>query len=142
MLSVKDHAYTGSLVPELIRYALTSAIALGADTSVLWALVNRAGWFYIPASIASFIIGAVVAYLLSIRFVFRHRNVRRRSLEFGSFVSLGVVGLLVNTAALAIAVSAVGLGIVAAKMLAAAFTFATNFTLRRQLLFAPPGLSR
>lgn len=142
MLLVKGHPCTGSIVPELIRYALASAIALGADASLLWALVNRAGWFYIPASIASFMIGAVVAYLLSVRFVFRYRPVRNRSLEFGSFVSLGVVGLLVNTATLAIAVSAVGLGIMAAKMLAAGFTFATNFTLRRQLLFAPSELSR
>jgi putative flippase GtrA len=142
MRPVKNHGYAGSIVPELIRYALASAIALGADIALLWALVNRAGWFYVPASIASFIIGAGVAYLLSVRFVFRYRHVRSRSLEFGSFLSLGVAGLLVNTAALAIAVSAVGLGIITAKLLAAGCTFATNFTLRRQLLFSPPELSQ
>ncbi len=142
MRKVNDRICTGSLLPELIRYALTSAIALGVDTSLLWLLVNRAGWFYVPASIASFTSGAVVAYVLSVRFVFGFRNVRNRALEFGYFVSLGVAGLLVNTAALAIAISAVGLGIIAAKMLAAGCTFAANFTLRRQLLFSPPDLSR
>ncbi len=142
MRPANDRAYTRRLVPELIRYALTSAIALGVDTSLLWMLVNRAGWFYVPASIASFISGAAVAYVLSVRFVFGFRNVSNRPLEFGYFVSLGVAGLLVNTVAIAIAISAVGLGLIAAKMLAASCTFATNFTLRRQLLFSPPELSR
>jgi putative flippase GtrA len=142
MRSIIDRTYARCIVPELIRYALASAIALSVDTALLWLLVKRAGWFYIPASIASFIIGAAVAYLLSVRFVFRYRHVRSRSLEFGSFVSLGVAGLLVNTATLAIAVSAVGLGIITAKLLAAGCTFTTNFTLRRQLLFSPPELSR
>jgi len=117
---------------------LASAVALVADTSVLYALVNLAGWHYLPASLLAFTAGAAVAYLLSVRFVFRFRQLRNPSLEFVSFVTLGLVGLLVNAAALFVAISAVGLGLITAKLFATGCTFAANFTLRRQLLFSPP----
>jgi putative flippase GtrA len=122
---------------ELVGYGLASVAALAADAGILRALVTVAGWHYLPASAVSFIAGAAVAYLLSIRFVFRFRQVSNGALEFGYFVALGLVGLLVNAAVLAIAISSAGLGLITAKLIAAICTFATNFMLRRKLLFSP-----
>ena len=127
-----------NLLGEVFRYALVSAVALAVDTSVLYGFVNFVGWHYLPASVPAFSAGATVAYLLSVRFVFRFRHLRNASLEFASFVALGLAGLLVNATALFVAISAAGLGLVTAKVLAAGCTFATNFTLRRQCLFGPP----
>jgi putative flippase GtrA len=128
-----------ALLTELLAYALASGIALVVDTSLLWVLVNVAGWHYLAASIPAFAAGATVAYLLCIRFVFRFRRVALRQLEFTYFVGLGLAGLLVNAVALSVAITAIGLGLLTAKMLAAGCTFAANFTLRRGLLFARPG---
>ena len=128
----------GKLLSELTRYGLVSVIALAVDTSVLYALVNLAGWHYLPASGLAIAAGGAVAYLLSIRFVFRSRHVHNPSLEFAAFLSLGLLGLVVNAAALFVAISTVGLGLITAKLFAAGCTFAANFTLRRQFLFAPP----
>jgi putative flippase GtrA len=128
----------GRLLLEVGGYAAVSLIALAVDTAVLYAFVNGAGWNYLAASVPSFAAGASVAYLLSIRWVFRFRQLPNRSLEFASFVALGLAGLLVNAAALSVAIGAAGLGLITAKVLAAGCTFATNFTLRRQLLFVPP----
>jgi putative flippase GtrA len=125
------------LFSEASGYALASAAALAVDTSVLYALVQGVGWNYIPASVAAFSAGAVVAYLLSVRFVFPMRKLHNPYVEFISFLTLGLAGVLVNVVALRVAIGAVGLGLVTAKMLAACCTFATNFTLRRQLLFSP-----
>ena len=127
-----------NLPGEVLRYGLVSAVALAVDTSVLYVFVNYVGWHYLPASVPAFSAGATVAYLLSVRFVFRFRHLRSVPLEFASFVALGLAGLLVNAAALFVAISAVGLGLITAKVLAAGCTFATNFTLRRQCLFLPP----
>ncbi len=126
------------LLLELWGYGLASAAALGVDLFILRTLVDRAAWHYLPASAVAFSAGATVAYLLSVRIVFPVRKLRNRYWEFVSFVMLGLVGLVVNAAALFVAISGVGLGLVAAKLLAAGCTFATNFTLRRQLLFSPP----
>lgn len=126
------------LVTEALSYGLVSAVALGLDTSVLYGLVNWAGWHYIPASIVAFSAGAVMAYALSVRFVFSVHRLQNTYAEFISFLALGGVGMAINAAALFVAVSTVGLGLITAKLLAAGCTFATNFTLRRQLLFSPP----
>ena len=127
-----------NLLSEVFRYGLVSVVALAVDTSVLYGFVNFVGWHYLPASMLAFSAGATVAYLLSVRFVFRFRHLRNPSLEFASFLALGLAGLLVNAAALFVAISAAGLGLITAKVLAAGCTFATNFTLRRQCLFGPP----
>jgi len=129
------------LLVEMFGYGLASAVALGVDMSVLAALVQGAGMHYLPASALAFSAGAAVAYLLSVRFVFRFHHLRNRGWEFASFLVLGLAGLIVNAAALFVAISAAGLGLVTAKLLAAICTFATNFTLRRQLLFTPPRTS-
>jgi len=127
-----------NLLSELWAYGLVSAVSLVVDASLLWILVNRAGWHYLPASAVSFTAGALVAYVLSVRFVFHFRNVSSRQLEFAYFVVVGLIGLLINAAALSLAITCIGLGLLAAKLIAAVCTFTTNFALRRQLLFAPP----
>jgi putative flippase GtrA len=125
------------LLRELVGYALVSAIALGVDVSILGGLVRVANWRYLPASALAFAAGAVVAYLLSTRFVFQFHRVRNGPVELGCFVALGGVGLSVNATTLFLAVSKAGLNLFVAKFLAAGCTFAINFALRRQLLFAP-----
>ena len=123
---------------ELLGYTLASAAALAVDVSLLTFLVQITGWHYLPASIVAFVTGAWVAYGLSIHFVFRSHRIRNRSLELGCFVALGSAGLAVNSLTLFIAISKAGLGLLTAKMLGAGCTFATNFALRRQLLFTAP----
>jgi putative flippase GtrA len=105
-------------------------------------LVHQFGWHYLSASAIAFVGGATVAYLISARFVFGFHQLRNRRHEFASFVALGLVGLLVNAAVISAAISGAGLGLITAKVVAAGCTFGTNFTLRRQLLFAPPKADR
>jgi putative flippase GtrA len=126
------------LLHDVVGYGLVSAVALATDMGLLRALVERGGMNYQPAAALAFTAGAVVAYVLSVRFVFRFHRLRHRGWEFASFVALGLLGLAVNSAALFVAISMAGLGLITAKLLAAVCTFATNFTLRRQLLFASP----
>lgn len=128
-------SWARALSAEVLAYAVASLLALCVDTSILWVLVNEAGWHYLPASALAFTAGASVAYVLSVRFVFRFRAVQRRKLEFLYFVALGLTGLLVNSAALAVAIGSAGLGLLSSKLIAASCTFGTNFALRRQLLF-------
>lgn len=122
---------------EAAAYGLVSAVALGVDMGVLHGLVDGLGWYYLVAAAVAFLAGATVSYLLSVRFVFPIRKIHNPYLECVAFFTLGLVGLAVNAGALFIAVGTVGLGLTAGKLVAAGCTFATNFTLRRQLLFSP-----
>jgi len=127
---------------QLLGYGGASVIALAMDVSLLELLVQACGWHYIPAAITAFISGGIVAYILSVRFVFEQHRVRNRALELVLFLALGFAGVAVNTLVLSLAIEIAGIGLLAAKFCAAACTFATNFALRRNLLFATNATSR
>lgn len=120
---------------ELFGYAVASGIALSVDVSMLALLAGPGGWHYLPASIVAFISGGLVAYTLSVKFVFQQHRVARRSLEVIGFVALGVIGVAINSLVLWLAIQVAGIGLLVAKFCAAGCTFATNFALRRRLLF-------
>jgi putative flippase GtrA len=129
-------------VRELLGYGAASAIALGVDVAILALLVGPGRWHYLPASVLAFLGGGLVAYTLSVRFVFQQHRLRKRSLEVISFLALGTVGIGVNTLVLSLAIEVAGIGLLAAKFCAAGCTFATNFALRRNLLFAADAAAR
>jgi putative flippase GtrA len=123
------------LFKEAIGYAAASACALIVDMAVLWGLVGYFSWNYLAAATTSFLIGAVVAYELSIRLAFKQHRLHDRRAELLSFVAIGIVGLAVNAAVIFIAVRYFGLHYLIAKCVAAGFTFMCNFIARRQILF-------
>ena len=137
-MAIIDPANTNHALPrEVIGYAIASAVALGADAGLLYALTHYLRWHYLPASVFSFTAGAFVAYALSVKLAFHTHRLRNRPLELFTFVVLGLAGLAVNSVALFLAVGKLGLMILPAKALAAGCTFITNFIVRRQLLFTP-----
>jgi putative flippase GtrA len=117
------------------KYAAASAIALAVDYCVLLALTHYAGWHYLWANTVSFLSGAIVAYLLSVQFVFKAHRLHSRRLEIFVFVVIGVVGYGVSQLVLFITVGKLGFDLVVAKGAAACCSFVANFLLRRQLLF-------
>ncbi|HEY1900564.1 MAG TPA: GtrA family protein [Steroidobacteraceae bacterium] len=123
------------LCVEATKYAAASAVALGADYAVLVALTRFAGWHYLWANSVSFLTGAVIAYVLSVRFVFSAHRLHSRQLEITSFVLIGLVGLAVSELVLFVTVGRLGIDLLVAKALAAGCSFIANFALRRQLLF-------
>ncbi len=125
----------GKLLGEAAKYAAASAIALLADIGLLLALTHYASWDYRPASAASFIAGASIAYVLSVKFVFHAHRLRSRSLELSGFIALGLVGVAINMVVLFVVHGKLGIDLILAKGLAAGCTFLTNFALRKQLLF-------
>jgi putative flippase GtrA len=122
---------------DFFAYGLVSAFALGVDLGILLLLNRQLGVQYLIAATISFVCGAAVAYALSVRFVFHYHRLAHRSSEFGSFVLLGVVGLLVNAAVIAALKELAGAPLLVAKIGAAGCTLCVNFLLRRQFLFAP-----
>lgn len=125
------------ILRDFVAYGLVSAVALGVDMGVLLMLNGKLGLPVVLAATISFVCGAAVAYLLSIRFVFRYHRLARRSSEFTSFVLLGIAGLIVNAAVIAALTQFAGAPVWLAKLGAAGCTLCVNFLLRRQFLFAP-----
>jgi putative flippase GtrA len=126
-------------VRQLIRqfggYGLASGVGLAIDMTVLGLLVATLHVHYLIAATISFICGGMAVYVLSIWWVFESRRIANRALELSSFIALGAAGLIVNAAIMHIAVGVLTLNFMVGKVLAAGFTFCTNFLLRRQVLF-------
>jgi putative flippase GtrA len=123
------------LLREALGYGAASLCALAVDMGILWTLVHFFSWDYLAAATASFLVGAVVAYLLSVRFAFTERRLRDRRAEFASYVGIGTIGIAVNASVMSLAVRYFGLHYIIAKCVAAGFTFTCNFAARRQMLF-------
>jgi putative flippase GtrA len=119
---------------ELLRYFACSAAALAADTAV-FTFVMRLGAGWAVAATAGFCLGLVVAYVLSVRFVFKHRSVSNARAEFVWFAGIGVFGLLLTVAFMWVLIDALHLAPLPAKLLTAGAVFICNFSLRKLILF-------
>lgn len=122
-------------VREMGIYAVGAAVAFVVDVALLTAQVEWLGINYLVAATFSFIAGTVVVYRVSVEHAFAYRRIDRAHVEFGIFAVVGGVGVLVNLAAMYLAVQSLHLHYLLAKCLAAGFTFLTNFATRRALLF-------
>jgi putative flippase GtrA len=97
--------------------------------------VERAKVYYLAANVVSVSIGLVANYVLSVAYVFKERRFESRWAEFAGFVMIGVVGLAVNEAGVAMFVGILGFGAIVGKLAAAGISFVFNFVTRRLLLF-------
>src|SRR5260370_42636830 len=89
-----------SVVQEAIRYAGVSACAVIIDITVLFILVHYFSWWYVAAATASFLVGLLLGYVLSVTLVFKYRRLQDARIEFASFTAIGAVGLAINGAAM------------------------------------------
>jgi putative flippase GtrA len=120
---------------EFGRYAACSALALAVDYSLLVTLTEYMALHYMASSAIGFSAGVSLAYVLSIRFVFEQRRLEG-SLEFVSFVAIGVLGLLLNQVFLWCLVTFSSLSYALAKAPTAVIVFVFNFSARRSFLFS------
>ena len=120
---------------EFARYFIASAGALAVDVG-LYRLALSLGWHYQFAALLGFSAGAVVAYLASVRWVFRARTVHNAGVEFGLFVAVGVAGLLLTELLLWLGIGRLGLPALPSKLGTSAVVFAFNFAVRKTLLFS------
>ena len=122
---------------DLARYFIASLAALAADVATLSACLRAFHLSLAWSATTGFTIGALLAYFLSIRWVFRQRALADSPvLELLTFVGIGVAGLGVTQLVLWIGVTALGLIPELAKLAAACATFAFNYIARKSLLFA------
>jgi putative flippase GtrA len=124
---------------EFVKYFLVSAIALGVDWSLLIALTELGHLNYLASAAISYTVGLVLAYGLSVAFVFGTRRVADVRFEFVVFALIGVLGMGLTQLVLFGVVEIGGVSYALAKAPAAALVFCFNFGLRRAILFSGAG---
>ena len=130
-----------AMAHEAGKYLLVSIVALAVDYSLLVSLTRFGHLHYLVSAAIGFAAGLVVNYALSVAFVFQHRRVASRRLEFALFFGIGLLGLGLNEVLMKVFVEVVGLNFALAKIPATAVGFVWNFGLRRLTLFSASGQS-
>lgn len=122
---------------DFARYFAVSLLALAVDMVVLSGCLRLLHLGLTVSASLGFIAGGIVAYLLSVWWVFRKRTYGETpSLEFAAFAAIGVIGLGITQLVLWLGVTWIGLPPELVKLAAAGVTFAFNYLLRKTLLFA------
>ena len=123
------------LAGEGARYFAASLAALGLDWMVLVTLVRVAGVAVPTAGGIGYLSGMVLAYVLSIRWVFRDRSLRDWQAEFLVFALVGACGLVLTELLLWLLSVRGALPVELAKIVTAGAVFLFNFAGRKWLLF-------
>jgi len=127
------------LIADLLGYGLCSAAALTLDCALFFGLM-QAGFNYLPSAAIGFFSGMLLAYLLSVRFVYADRRCENRKWEAFGFFAIGLAGLVLNQLMLFSLVDGLHLSLAAAKGLTALGVFLFNFAARRSVLFSGQAL--
>jgi len=124
-----------SLPLSFFTYFIVGGLAAVVDIGGFMLLTGRFGipWFW--AALASFVVSAMVNYLLSIWFVFESGVRFRRHHEFALVLLVSVIGLAFNEAALWLMITGAGLARLPAKVIATGVVFLWNYSARQHFIF-------
>ena len=121
----------------LLRAMVSSFVAFGVDFGIMIFLVEVAHIHYIVSATVGFLVGTTITYLLSILWIFPHRRLSRRSVEYGVFIAIGAVGVGLNDAFLWFFTEQLGVYYIVSRLLSSSIVFFWNFLTRKFLLFKP-----
>ena len=126
---------------EFVRYVATSALALAGDVATLVLLTELTGTHYLVSAAAGFGVGILIAYLLSVRWVFSNRRLASAAAERAIFALIGVGGLAINHVVMYGLTEVALLPYMVSKTGSVGLVFSFNFALRKLLLFTIPAPS-
>ncbi len=89
-------APTESGFQQMVRFGIVGAVATALDYAVLLTLYRFAHAPNLVAVAGGYIVGLALSYVFSIAWVFSHRSVSNKHLEFAIFAVIGVIGLVLT----------------------------------------------
>lgn len=120
-----------------VRYGIVSVLALGLDTLTLLVL-HYWGWAAWLSAAAAYLLGAVLHWLLSIRYVFQKPADRADYLrKLMQYIGAGLVGVLLTMLIVEGATSLLGLSILTAKIIAVLVVFNVVYLVRKFAIMRP-----
>lgn len=120
------------IIQQIIRFGLIGVIATVIDFALLTALTEWGHVHYLLSAGIAFVVATIFNYLASMRYVFVSRfSKEERIQELVLFVTLSVVGLILNQVFMWAFVEKLGLFYLLAKVLATVLVMAWNFISRK-----------
>jgi len=126
---------TDNTFVQLFRYTIVGGTAFCFDFATLHMLTAYAGFHYLVSAAFAFILGLLVNYVLSVRWVFANRSLKNRYAEFIVFALVGLAGLGLNELIMWGATEYGGVHYLGSKLISTVVVYLFNFSIRKVLLF-------
>ena len=124
---------------QFLKFALVGFASLAVEYLFLGYFLQALSMDYLLATTIAFIISIVVNYILSMKYVFSHKENMSRKREFTIFAVLSAIGLGLNDLYMFIGVSLLNVGTMAMKLISTFFVTWYNYFSRRKFLDAGRG---
>ncbi|MBN2830056.1 MAG: GtrA family protein [Candidatus Cloacimonetes bacterium] len=119
---------------QLMRYITLGSVAYFADLGSLWLMTEMLKLHYLVSAAISFILGQVINFLISRKYVFPPGKLRR-TIEFILYLLIGCLGLLLNLVLIWIFTDHFQLHYMLSKIFSNVFVFLASFFARKFFLF-------
>lgn len=126
---------TSNVFVQLFRYVFVGGGAFIVDYFTLWLLADVVYVHYLLSAAVAFILGLIVNYLLSVRWVFNNGRLDNVWAEFFVFALIGIVGLGFNELIIYLCTGVLGIWIMLSKIISTGIVFLWNFFARKYILF-------
>ena len=124
---------------QFLKFALVGFASLAVEYLFLGYFLQALSMDYLLATTIAFIISIVVNYILSMKYVFSHKEDMSRKREFTIFAVLSAIGLGLNDLYMFIGVSLLNVGTMAMTLISTFFVTWYNYFSRRKFLDAGRG---
>lgn len=124
---------------QFLKFALVGFASLAVEYLFLGYFLQALSMDYLLATTIAFIISIVVNYILSMKYVFSHKEDMSRKRELTIFAVLSAIGLGLNDLYMFIGVSLLNVGTMAMKLISTFFVTWYNYFSRRKFLDAGRG---
>ncbi len=122
---------TDSNLIQLVRYCFVGGIAAVVNIGMLYVFTDMLHIYYIISNVMSFILGLIVNYVLSKKFVFQDSKEIKKSKEFIVYGIIGVLGLIIDTILVALFTSKIHFYYLISKIISTILVFIWNFVARK-----------
>lgn len=117
-----------------IKYNLFAGISTLLDLILIYILTEFFGVWYIYSVTLGYMAGVSLNYILNKYLNFKNKS-RKIVLQFGLFISIALVGLLLNQIIIYILVESLGIWYIFAKIIAVLLVMFWNFTRHKKWTF-------
>jgi putative flippase GtrA len=121
---------------QFMRYTLVGGCSFIVDFSCLFVLTSYCHVHYLVSAAFAFVLGLVVNYVLSIRWVSNERRMRSMWVEFSLFAAIGLGGLLLNELFIWFFTEVVLFYYLISKAVSTVLVYIYNFGVRKLTLFS------